>query len=69
MTLTATNTNKRKRELNNGPRILKEKEPTPKYRKKIKIVMRFSGPWMLVYHPILAIQHVWQEKVTHRNIQ
>ena len=121
MTSTATNTNNRKRELNNGPRIQKEKETVtkmievycrknhhhrhelceecsdlkdyamkrlsfcqfgeektfcsycpvhcyqPKYREKIKIVMRFSGPWMLVYHPVLAVKHVWQEKVTHRD--
>ena len=34
----------------------------PEYREKIKVVMRYSGPWMLVYHPILAVKHVWQEK-------
>ena len=35
----------------------------PDYRQKIKEVMRFSGPWMLLYHPILAVKHVWQEKI------
>lgn len=30
----------------------------PKYRTKIKEVMRFSGPRMLFYHPILAIKHL-----------
>ncbi|MCL6604289.1 MAG: nitrous oxide-stimulated promoter family protein [Paenibacillus sp.] len=28
------------------------------YRQKIKIVMRFSGPWMLLYHPIESIRHI-----------
>lgn len=27
-------------------------------REKIRAVMKFSGPWMLVYHPIVAIQHI-----------
>lgn len=30
----------------------------PLERKKIQEVMRFSGKWMLFYHPILAISHV-----------
>ena len=34
----------------------------PEYREKIKQVMRYSGPWMLLYHPVLAVKHVWQEK-------
>ena len=38
----------------------------PGYRQKIKEVMIFSGPWMLLYHPITAVKHIWQEKVTHR---
>ncbi len=29
-----------------------------KMREKIKEVMRFSGPRMLIYHPLLAIWHV-----------
>lgn len=28
------------------------------YRQKIKEVMRFSGPWMLLYHPIESIKHI-----------
>lgn len=31
----------------------------PQYKEKIKEVMRFSGPWMLLYHPIMAIKHVF----------
>jgi hypothetical protein len=27
-------------------------------RETIRIVMRYAGPRMLVYHPILAIQHL-----------
>lgn len=30
----------------------------PQYKVKIKEVMRFSGPWMLLYHPIMAIKHL-----------
>ncbi|WP_106767530.1 nitrous oxide-stimulated promoter family protein [Paenibacillus faecalis] len=28
------------------------------YRQKIKDVMRFSGPWILLYHPIESIKHI-----------
>ncbi|MDY4787719.1 MAG: nitrous oxide-stimulated promoter family protein [Bacilli bacterium] len=28
------------------------------YRNKIKEVMRFSGPRLLIYHPILVIKHI-----------
>lgn len=30
----------------------------PVYRQKIKGVMRFSGPWMLLYHPLESIKHI-----------
>ncbi|MNI22020.1 hypothetical protein D3C73_755650 [compost metagenome] len=30
----------------------------PVYRQKIKGVMRFSGPWMLLYHPLESIRHI-----------
>ncbi|WP_054955569.1 nitrous oxide-stimulated promoter family protein [Paenibacillus dakarensis] len=30
----------------------------PDYRQRIKEVMRFSGPWMLLYHPIESIKHI-----------
>ena len=30
----------------------------PQYREKIREVMRFSGPRMLFYHPIMAIKHL-----------
>jgi hypothetical protein len=44
-----------------------EKKPTcgacrihcykPNMREQIRIIMRFSGPWMLLRHPWLALQH------------
>lgn len=37
----------------------------PKYKEQIKVVMRFSGPWMLLYHPILAIKHVLEHHHRH----
>ena len=30
----------------------------PEMREKIRQVMRFSGPRMLLYHPVLAVWHV-----------
>lgn len=30
----------------------------PDMREKIRAVMRFSGPRMLFYHPVMAIRHV-----------
>lgn len=32
------------------------------YREQIKKVMRYSGPRMILYHPVLAIQHVYYSK-------
>ena len=29
------------------------------YRGQVKAVMRFSGKYMLFYHPILTIKHGW----------
>ncbi len=34
----------------------------PDMRNKIKEVMRFSGPRMLIYHPIMAIWHLIESK-------
>jgi hypothetical protein len=30
----------------------------PKYRQKMKDVMRFAGPWMMLYHPVYSMQHL-----------
>ncbi len=41
-----------------------QKCPTHCYKKdmrdKIRAIMRFSGPRMLLYHPIVAIRHLFQ---------
>ncbi|MBR5465023.1 MAG: nitrous oxide-stimulated promoter family protein [Alistipes sp.] len=34
----------------------------PKMRYKIREVMRFSGPRMLFFHPIMALKHLWAER-------
>ena len=40
----------------------------PEYRDKIKKVMRYSGPRMMIYHPIIAIKHVVEcAKEKHKN--
>lgn len=31
-------------------------------REKIRMVMRFSGPRMLFYHPVMAVRHVIESK-------
>ena len=31
----------------------------PDMKEKVKIIMRYSGPRMLLYHPGLALHHVW----------
>lgn len=35
-------------------------------RDKIREVMRFSGPWMLLYHPLVAIKHVIETRKEKR---
>lgn len=30
------------------------------YQQKIKQVMRFSGPRMIIYHPIMALKHLYK---------
>lgn len=34
----------------------------PKMREKMKLVMRWAGPKMLIYHPILAIRHLIDDR-------
>lgn len=34
----------------------------PEMREQIRLVMRFSGPRMIFYHPIMAIRHVIESK-------
>lgn len=40
----------------------------PKMREKIREVMRFSGPRMIFYHPIIAIRHVIENKREQREM-
>lgn len=35
----------------------------PEMRKKIHIVMRFSGPRMLTVHPVMAIRHLIESRL------
>ena len=38
----------------------------PEMREKIKVIMRFSGPLMIFYHPALAISHL-KESIKEKN--
>jgi hypothetical protein len=33
----------------------------PDMRVRMQDVMRFSGPRMMIYHPLEALRHLWQE--------
>lgn len=58
--------------------IFREEKPTcakcpkhcykPQMREKIRNVMRFSGPKMLIRHPILALHHLMDGFRSARNI-
>ena len=41
----------------------------PEMREKIREVMRFSGPRMIMYHPIMAIRHVIESKKEKRRLE
>lgn len=34
----------------------------PEMREKIRAVMRWAGPRMLLHHPVLAVRHVWEAR-------
>ena len=38
-------------------------------RERIRKVMRFSGPRMLLYHPIMAIRHVIESRKEKRRLE
>ena len=38
-------------------------------REKIRAVMRFSGPRMILYHPIMAVRHVIENRKEKRSIE
>lgn len=41
----------------------------PEMREKIRAVMRFSGPRMIFYHPVMAIRHVVEMKKEQRRLE
>lgn len=41
----------------------------PEMREKIRAVMRFSGPRMILYHPIMAIRHLIESKKEKRRLE
>ena len=41
----------------------------PEMRERIRAVMRFSGPRMILYHPILAVRHVMETKKEKRRLE
>lgn len=38
----------------------------PEMREKIREVMRFSGPRMLLHHPVMAVRHVMESRREER---
>lgn len=38
-------------------------------RTKVREVMRYGGPWMLFYHPILTIRHLIEERRDKKQIE
>lgn len=38
-------------------------------RERIKAVMRFFGPRMMVYHPVMAVRHVLETKKEKRRLE
>lgn len=40
----------------------------PEMREKIRTVMRFSGPRMILYHPVMAVRHVVESKKEARRL-
>ena len=41
----------------------------PAMREKIKAVMRFAGPRMLLSHPVMAVRHVIESKKEKRRME
>ena len=41
----------------------------PKMREKIREVMRYSGPRMIFYHPIIAVSHVIESKKEKKKLE
>ncbi len=41
----------------------------PIMREKIKEVMRFSGPRMMLHHPVMAVRHVMESRKEKRRLE
>ncbi len=41
----------------------------PEMREKIRTVMKFSGPRMIFYHPIMAVSHVIETKREKKRLE
>lgn len=41
----------------------------PEMREKIRAVMRFSGPRMILYHPVAAVRHVVETKREKKRLE
>jgi len=41
----------------------------PEMREKIREVMRFYGPRMILYHPVLAVRHVIESKKERKALE
>lgn len=41
----------------------------PEMREKIREVMRFSGPRMIFYHPVMALRHVMETKKEKKRLE
>lgn len=41
----------------------------PQMREKIREVMRFSGPRMMLHHPILAVKHMIESKKEKKRLE
>ena len=41
----------------------------PDMREKIRAVMRYSGPRMIFYHPVMAIRHVIESKKEKKRLE
>ena len=38
-------------------------------RQRIREVMRFSGPWMIFHHPVMALRHVIETKKEKKQLE
>ena len=41
----------------------------PEMREKIRAVMRYSGPRMILYHPVMAVRHVMETKKEKKRLE